>query len=418
MYRRRRFNKMVFLKRTLLVITLIIVGVFLYYQFSRVKMPNFVGKREAEFIAFAEKVNLDYEITYIYTTNVPKGKIISQTIEPNTILNDFKGKEQIVISKGSLDPEEMARYKVNELGYVPIMMYHGIRATREQVDYAGYNRYYEDFKKDLEFFYEEGYRMITLGDFISGNISTPLGYSPIVLTFDDGNRDNFNILGFDEDGNIIIDSKCAVGILEEFKKKYPDYNVTATFFLNKGLFNGGTHEELKIKWLVENGYEVANHTYNHTPLDKVSYEKVEEEIGKIEQLLESIVPGRHLQVLAKPNGRLTDPNHANFPALKSGSYNGVPYKMQAALNIGKWFSRSIYDEKIDIYNIPRIRATNEANDEINWGAPPEIIDNAFASYKDSRYVSDGNQDTIVFPEYSPHTLNKEKFKDKYILRYE
>ena len=42
--------------------------------------------------------------------------------------------------------------------------------------------------------------------------------------------------------------------------------------------------------------------------------------------------------------------------------------MQAALNIGKWFSRSIYDEKIDIYNIPRIRATNEANDEINWGA--------------------------------------------------
>ena len=73
--------------------------------------------------------------------------------------------------------------------------------------------------KRFRVFYEEGYRMITLGDFISGNISTPLGYSPIVLTFDDGNRDNFNILGFDEDGNIIIDPKCAVGILEEFKKK-------------------------------------------------------------------------------------------------------------------------------------------------------------------------------------------------------
>ena len=66
--------------------------------------------------------------------------------------------------------------------------------------------------------------------------------------------------GYDEKGNIIIDPNCAVGILEEFKKKYKDFNVTATFFLNGGMFQQKEYNEKIIKWLIENGYDIGKHT--------------------------------------------------------------------------------------------------------------------------------------------------------------
>ena len=112
------------------------------------------------------------------------------------------------------------------------MMYHGIREKTSSstgtvggnVDKDGYNRTPEAFRKDLESYYEKGYRMIRLDDYINGKVDVEYGKSPIILTFDDGNEDNIN-------------KNIAVGILEEFKKKHPDANVTATFFVNGGIFN-------------------------------------------------------------------------------------------------------------------------------------------------------------------------------------
>ena len=42
-------------------------------------------------------------------------------------------------------------------------------------------------------------------DYIEGNINTPPGTTPVVITFDDGTRGQFNIL--DEDGEFRIDPK-------------------------------------------------------------------------------------------------------------------------------------------------------------------------------------------------------------------
>ena len=62
--------------------------------------------------------------------------------------------------------------------------------------------------------------MIKISDYVNGKIDVSYGYSPIILTFDDGNSNNAKVSGIDSKGNIIFDKNSAIGILEEFKNKY------------------------------------------------------------------------------------------------------------------------------------------------------------------------------------------------------
>ena len=134
--------------------------------------------------------------------------------------------------------EEYRNAGVNELNSVPVLMYHRIygmtnaetQYTGGNVDKDGYNRTSEAFEADLRRYYEQGYRMMRLTDFVDGNIAVPFGYSPLILTFDDGIRDVV-LQGWNDDGTPVFDPTCAIGILEKIKAEYPDFNVTATFFV-------------------------------------------------------------------------------------------------------------------------------------------------------------------------------------------
>ena len=67
---------------------------------------------------------------------------------------------------------------VNENGNVPVMMYHGIVDKKDSetpytggnADRDGYARTSESFRRDLEFYYNEGYRMVRLIDYVNGDI--------------------------------------------------------------------------------------------------------------------------------------------------------------------------------------------------------------------------------------------------------
>ena len=172
---------------------------------------------------------LNIKINYEYSDKILKNRVISQSIPYKQ-----KIKEQdelvLVVSLGKLDKKKLAEDKINELGKIPVMMYHGIKDIPSEelkyiggnIDKDGYSRTSEAFRQELEFYYQQGYRMIKISDYIDGKIDVPYGKSPIILTFDDGNANNIKVTGLDESGNIIIDKDSAVGILEEFKKKYPD----------------------------------------------------------------------------------------------------------------------------------------------------------------------------------------------------
>ena len=363
---------------------------------NEIKMIHLRDLDEAN--KFVTENELKLEITYEYNDEKEKDKVITQSIKVGDIVN--KGDTlKVVVSLGKLDKEKLASDNINELGTVPIMMYHGIvdmkssetEYTGGNVDKDGYNRTAEAFREDLEFYYQNGYRMVRLTDYIDGNIDVEYGKSPIVLTFDDGNENNLKVKGLDEDGNIIIDENSAVGILESFKEKYPDYNVTATFFVNGGLFNQPEYNEKILKWLVENGYDVGNHTENHLDIKKSTSEQVNKEIVSVYKQLDEIIPEKYVNIIALPFGSPYNKEHENFGYVLKSTYNDTTYETKAALRVGWDAEYSPFDKDFDPTFLKRCRAYDNNGKDFD-------IEMVFKLLETKRYISDGNVNTIVTSE--------------------
>lgn len=297
-----------------------------------------------------------------------------------------------------LTKEDYQKNNVDELGEVPIMMYHGIQNKKNSetnytggnVDKHGYQRTSEAFYNDLEFYYNQNYRMIRLTDYVDGNINVELGKSPIILTFDDGLENNIKVTGLDEKGEIIIDPNSAVGILESFKKKYPDYNVTATFFVNAGLFQQEEYNEKILKWLVENGYDIGNHTYSHVNFSKVDINKTMLEVGSIYEILDDIIPGKYVNIIALPYGSPYNLNHENMNYIFNSNYNNKDYNTKSALRVGWKAESSPFSIDFNPKFLKRIRAYDNNGIEFD-------IEMNFKLLNNSRYISDGDVNTVVIP---------------------
>jgi peptidoglycan/xylan/chitin deacetylase (PgdA/CDA1 family) len=371
---------------------------FLLILLVRVLTPDLMidlqNKKLEDALFLSERHNFKLDITYVYSDK-EKDIVVTQDIKKGSVLN----KNMIVkieVSKGI----DYKKYNVNELGSVPIMMYHGIvnmndnetESKTGNVDKDGYHRTKESFIRDLEFYYNNGYRMISLDDYVDGIIDVELGKSPIILTFDDGLINNINVI--DEiNGKIVIDPNSAVGILESFKAKYPDYNVTATFFLNGSLFRQAKYNKQILNWLVDNGYDVANHTYSHLALDTLSIEEVKEEVTKVYDKLEEYVSNKYVNIVSLPFGRPYNIEHPNFEGLVN---------TKAALRVG-WSSEvSPFSNNFNPLHIKRIRAYD------NNGLDFDIKQN-FDLLNTTRYISDGNKDKITIKkEDLPYLITTNK----------
>ena len=312
---------------------------------------------------------------------------------------------------------EYASLGVNEMGQIPVMMYHGIENvssdstghTGGNVDADGYNRTCEAFRADLEMYYEKGYRMIRLIDYVNGEINVEKGKSPIVITFDDGRENQCKVTGLDENGDIIIDPNCGVGILEDFKAAHPDMNVTATFFVNGSLFQQSEYNEQILKWLVNHGYDIGNHTYDHINLSTCTTDEVPYEVGADYEQLESIIPGQYVNIIALPFGSGAEEGSVTRPLIYSTDYNGKTYETVAAMMVGWTSEYSPFDLKYDKTLMKRCRAYDNNGQDFDISY---MFDSFLPGY---RYVSDGNPDTIVIPE--AETANMGNTYDKTVITY-
>ncbi len=391
-----------------IAVILVVFSIIVFGCTNKLKMPDFYNKNYAEAKKFADKNNLEISYEEVYDDNIVKGNIIGQNIDKNKKINRDT-KLVFKISKGI----DYGKYNVDESGYVPIMMYHGIENINDEdtmyiggnVDKDGYIRTAESFRRDLEFYYNNNYRMIRLKDYINGDIDTELGKSPIILTFDDGRSNNIKVIGCDDNGNIIIDPNSAVGILEEYKKKYPDFNVTATFFINGGLFNQDKYNDEIIKWLIDNNYDIGNHTYSHPDITTITKSETIEEVGKMYEKLSNIT-SEYINVVALPFGSPYDSMHNNFPAILDGTYNGKEYHTDATLRVGWEASYSPFSKKFNKNFLKRIRAYDNDGNDFD-------IEMNFKMLENNRFISDGDKNTITIKEKDKQYIN-ENIDKKYI----
>ena len=397
----KRRKKKLKIKNFLLVIIVIILIIIIL---PKKKEEDVVVKKDLstmtkdEIKAYGDENNIKVNEKYEYNLKVSKDNIISVKEENNEI--------NIILSKGDYDDNYYREKKVNEMGKVPIMMYHGIIDTEDNqytggnVDKNGYKRTAKAFREDLEFYYKNGYRMIRLEDYIHGIIDVPMGYSPIILTFDDGDADNCKVTGKNSDGSLQIDPNSAVGILEEFKKKYPDFNVTATFFVMNGIFNQSQYNKDIVTFMINNGYDIGNHTISHPDFTKISKEQSVKEVGKMYKILDSYLGDKYVKIVALPFGSPYKKDHANYPAILSGTYDGYSYTTEAALRVGWEPEVSPFNKNFDPTFLKRCRAYDNNGKEFD-------IEMVFKNLEKNRYISDGDKDRIVIPTKEKDNLNSE-----------
>ncbi len=329
------------------------------------------------------------------------GESLQQTETVNEEVPIEENSEEIT----DLIPAIDLTLKPNELGEIMILMYHGI-GNEETV----WQRTPENFRKDLEYMYQNKYQMISLNDYAKGEINTKAGYTPIILTFDDGKQSNFNYI--EVDGEIVLDPDCAVGILEEFKTKYTDFNVTASFFLCSNFFGQKEYANEKLNWLIENGYDLGNHTYSHNELQLLKGEDIQAEIGSVNNIIESYIPDYVVETLALPHG--SNPKDEYESAMLEGEYEGNKYKNIAVLDVGWRPAYSPFDILTDFASLYRVTAS-----EIN-------VDNCgmndyfkqFEENKRERFISDGNPNVVTIPKRHEEYLNKDVVGNRVVNIYE
>lgn len=285
--------------------------------------------------------------------------------------------------------------KPNEMGNVMVIMYHNLVDSEDKEGL--YARSYANFRKDLERIHKEGYYLIRLKDLVKGDIYVPAGKTPMVLTFDDGHPSDIKFLPNGE-----IDPNCVVGILEGMKRDYPDFNATASFYLNSPvIFGDKPVDPKKIQYLIDNGYEVGNHTVNHYNIRKLgekSMDAVKEEIFKQQELITGFTKENEF-TFAVPFGEKPEGYREYF----SSDIWLKPYRMIASLNVGWNPIKSPFSVNFDPYSINRITVGEDEAELHFW------LD-YFVDTPKMRFISDGYMDMISIPESFTENFNRDKFE--------
>ncbi|MFE3447827.1 polysaccharide deacetylase family protein [Nonomuraea sp. NPDC059194] len=280
-------------------------------------------------------------------------------------------------------PEFARQVKANELGLVPVIMYHRILKKR----FASIDRTPSQVRQELEKLARQGYVPITAKEFVTGDIRVPAGKFPVVLTFDDGHASHFAL-----DGGGMPKKDTAVGIIYDVAKKYPSFRPVATFWINHYPFGLRNQEDQAraVRWLTERGFEVANHTWSHPNLAVLSKKKVREQIVRLERLLKKLgAPAS--DTLALPFGSMPYPKKI----AKAGSWDGTGYDFAGVFLAGAEPSFSPYAKNFDAGAIQRIQSNGKRGECRKWCSQYWL--EWLNKHPGKRFVSDGDPQRISIP---------------------
>ena len=406
-------------KKTAKKITVLILTAMLLYGCASGKLNN--GGNLSEDAKSGKGAQTEQESTLISGKDSDEQDNDQITGEPDSIgnSNDEKGNptdenggpSETAEDGGKKAPPviDLNEVKPNEAGRIMVVMFHNFIEKYEKGDKI-YTTTFSEFEKLLDTLYTSGYRLISMNEYLTGNISVPAGCIPMVFTFDDGTSGQFNLI--EENGTFKANPNSAVGILEEFNKTHPDFGLKGTFFVNLGnkTFGSVGTLEQRLGYLIDRGFEIGNHTYSHINLkeDGKTAAIIQEEIGKNQQKMHELIPGYNFVAFSLPYGA---PAKELTQYVIKGEFEGTKYENPAIMEVGWDPAPSPFSVKFDPYSTHRVRSSGitPVDQDLGWW-----LSNM---KRDNQYVSDGDPDTVAIPESYLDYVNHEMIGDRTLLTY-
>jgi peptidoglycan/xylan/chitin deacetylase (PgdA/CDA1 family) len=328
-----------------------------------------------------------------------------------------------------LTEAELAQYQPNELGKIVVLEYH--QFTNDVSKVAQFTRTYDSFRDDLQWLYDNGFYVVKMKDVIENTISAPAGKKPVVLTFDDSPVNQFRFL-VNADGSLTVDPASAVGIMEDFYSAHPDFGRGGLFgTLPQACFytgvDGSESDQIdlcsqKLNFLLDNGYEVGNHTLTHSGIQDVDDETFKKEVGGAIDALQEFDPRVEANIFVVPFGMYPDldkhPNQRDW--MRNGfTWNGKDYFLIGSLMVGAEPAYSPVSTEWDSMWIARIQMCDCT--EQGGGGWDDSWKAIVADSPTLMYISDGDPNTITIPNdlnsALDGTFDEAKADGKQIVRY-
>lgn len=267
---------------------------------------------------------------------------------------------------------------------VPILIYHEFVPNYMKTDATKMRL--ADFENEIQAFYDNGYSLISLKEWINGTFTLPEGKKPLIITIDDlwfGNQIFIN-----DDGT--PNEYSGIGVLWRFNQEHPDFGFKAALFAINGdkyypekvvgdMFQAAdgitwNTPSWRIKlgntiaWAVDHGLEVYNHTLHHyfywtTSTNAVIKSELSENDYTLRDFLteagRSDVIAKLDNIIALPQGLWPDSYSGKQIVLDYKNPEGKPvmaimeaYNMDAAR-----LTPSIFSGNLDTNHIARITAS-------------------------------------------------------------
>lgn len=270
----------------------------------------------------------------------------------------------------------------NELGEIPVLMYHRITPDVKSV----YDRSPDDFKGELERLAREDYVPVTATDFATGNLNVPAGKHPVVLTFDDSSTTQFALTPSGQPA-----PGTAVSILQQVAAEHPGFTPVATFYaLSPPFDEPGGHNSLN--WLHSHGFEVGDHTVDHVNLGKTSPDQAQHEIAGMQKMITDAIPGAQVRSIALPLGMHPKPKELS----KDGTADGITYHMDSVMLVGSNPSPSPLSASFKPNAVPRVRSQGPAGQDAQYGSTAWL--DKLDAQPENRYTSDGDPSKVSVPK--------------------
>jgi peptidoglycan/xylan/chitin deacetylase (PgdA/CDA1 family) len=204
---------------------------------------------------------------------------------------------------------------------IPILMYHKVGVPPEGSKLAKLWVHPDMFRRQMDYLARRGYTPIVFKDIYAfWDKQTPLPKNPVLITFDDGYANNYEL---------------AAPILKEFGCPATLYVVVQTVGWDNKWHNPESETRIsmvswsQLKELRAAGWEIGSHTMNHHNLQKIELKEVAIEMEKSRSVITEFL-GERPDSFAYPYGSGADSEVIRSKAKAAG------YRTAVSVHPGKW----------------------------------------------------------------------------------